>query len=118
MAGNHDRDIPQEFGGRVAAEIVLGSLLLRHVPSAPLSGTFEIAGHLHPVATVSRRGRRLTARCFAANEHRLIMPAFGAYTGGLNVRESAILELFGDGPFDAWLIGNRAIFPVGRHALS
>jgi hypothetical protein len=118
IAGNHDAEIPQDFGGRSVAEIALGPLLLRHIPTAFLSGALEIAGHLHPVATISRRGRRLTARCFAANEQRLIMPAFGAYAGGLNVRESAISQLFGEGPFDAWLIGRAAIFPIGRHALS
>lgn len=117
IAGNHDGQVPQDFGGRSVAEIILGPLLLRHIPSPVLTDAFEIAGHLHPVATVARRGRRLTARCFAADERRLIMPAFGAYTGGLNVREAAISELFGERPFNAWLIGRAAIFPVGRHAL-
>ena len=51
----------------------------------------EIAGHLHPVARVAQRGRAVSRRCFAGDGRRLVMPAFGAYAGGLNVRDRAII---------------------------
>ena len=54
----------------------------------------EIAGHLHPLACIVQRGRALRRRCFAGDGRRLVMPAFGSYAGGLNVRHRAIASLF------------------------
>jgi DNA ligase-associated metallophosphoesterase len=116
LTGNHDPELPDGLGGRIAAEISLGSLTLRHLPKHPLGSEVEIAGHLHPVASVSRRGRRVTSRSFVAGRNRLIMPAFGAYTGGLNVSAPEIASLF-DGGFTAWMIGRSAIYSVSSSAL-
>ena len=66
-----------------------------HVPPrAGREASGEIAGHLHPVARVSRRGRAVSRRCFAGDGARLVMPAFGAYAGGLNVRDRAFAHVF------------------------
>ena len=75
---------------------------------------FEIAGHLHPAAAVEARGHRIRCRCFIADGRRMIMPAFGSYTGALSVRSSAFDGLFDD--FQVWMIGTRAIhrFPAAR----
>lgn len=116
LTGNHDPELPEGLGGRVAGEISLGSLTLRHVPKHSLGSEVEIAGHLHPVASVSRRGRRVTSRSFVAGTNRLIMPAFGAYTGGLNVLAPEIASLF-DGGFTVWMIGRSAIYSVSSSAL-
>ena len=110
IEGNHDPQPPAWLGGTVTGEIAVGGLVFRHEPSAePQQG--EIAGHLHPCATVSLRGRSLRRRCFAADETRLVMPAFGAYAGGLDVRDEAIAMLF-DGAFAAYMLGGRRVYAV------
>lgn len=96
IRGNHDPDPPIDLGGSAAAELVTAGLILRHEPRpAPAPG--EVAGHLHPCAAVAGRGRRLRARCFATDGQRLVMPAFGAYAGGLNVRDEAFAPVFPEG---------------------
>jgi DNA ligase-associated metallophosphoesterase len=117
LTGNHDRTLPRDIGGIVADEIVLGGVSLRHEPSPTLSADAEIAGHLHPVAAVVRRGTRLRARCFATDGRRLIMPAFGAYTGGLNVRSAAFSGLFPTARFAAWMLGRSAVYPFPARVL-
>lgn len=101
LAGNHDPDAPHGHGEAVVGELRLGGLALRHLPAG---GTGEIAGHLHPKAGLIVRGRRVTRSCFASDGARLLMPAMGAYTGGLDVWDPAIAGLF-VGAFDVWLCG-------------
>lgn len=111
ITGNHDPEPPGGLGGEVHDAFELAPFTLRHIPAqAPAAG--EIAGHLHPVAAVVTRGRRQRRRCFATDGTRLVMPAFGAFTGGLNVRHPAFAPIF-DGPkFTAWMIGRDRIYPV------
>jgi DNA ligase-associated metallophosphoesterase len=109
IAGNHDPDPSDGIGGTFARSLALGSLLFRHEPS-PQAREGEIAGHLHPAARVHRRGRSLTRKCFASDGRCLVMPAFGAYTGGLNVRDIAFLTVFGALGFTAHLIGERRLY--------
>jgi DNA ligase-associated metallophosphoesterase len=111
IAGNHDPDLPDGVGGRLADVLALGPLTFRHEPSEhPCDG--EIAGHLHPVARVSQRGRAVSRRCFAGDGRRLVMPAFGAYAGGLNVRDRAIFGLFGTLAFTAYMLGSGRLYAV------
>lgn len=110
IAGNHDPVPPDWLGGRVAEEIVIGNLIFRHEPKA-LNGRGEIAGHLHPCATVTRRGRSLRRRCFVSDGARLLMPAFGAYAGGLDVRDRAVRSLFGE-RFLTYVLGTTRIYAV------
>lgn len=117
LIGNHDPQLPAGLGGRIAAEIALGPLTLRHMPKSALRAEIEIAGHLHPVASITRRGRRLTARSFVAGSDRLIMPAFGAYTGGLNVSAPEISSLFAGRSFTAWMIGRSAVYSFSSSVL-
>ena len=114
ITGNHDRSLPASLGGRVAEEIALGPVMLRHQPRK--RPTCEIAGHLHPVAAVTRRGRSLRRKCFIGDGDRLVMPAFGAYAGGLSVLSAAFEALFPERRFQVWMIGGRAIhlFPANR----
>ena len=110
IAGNHDPEPPAWLGGQIAEEVAIGGLLFRHEPSAmPFAG--EIAGHLHPCASVTRRGRTLRRRCFVSDGARLVMPAFGAYAGGLDVRELAVRTLFPD-IFRAYVLGARRVYAV------
>jgi DNA ligase-associated metallophosphoesterase len=114
ITGNHDPTLPTSLGGRIAEEIALGPVMLRHEPRA--LAECEIAGHLHPVAAITRRGRSLRRKCFIGNGGRLVMPAFGAYAGGLNVLSAPFGVLFPERRFRVWMIGGRAIhvFPSDR----
>jgi DNA ligase-associated metallophosphoesterase len=94
IAGNHDPAPPVDLGGMVREELTLGPLLFRHIAAAATSPG-EVSGHFHPKAALSWRGRRVGGRCFIGDERRLILPAFGAYAGGLDVRDPAIAGLFG-----------------------
>jgi hypothetical protein len=111
LAGNHDPRSPSGVGGEVAAELALGAIALRHEPSAREAGP-EIAGHLHPAAKVRLRGRSVRRRCFVSDGRRLVMPAMGAYAGGLNVRDAAFRPLFPAG-VEAWMLGDERVFRVG-----
>jgi uncharacterized protein len=112
IAGNHDPDLPRDVGGRFADILAIGGLTFRHEPSEqPQDG--EIAGHLHPVARVAQRGRAVSRRCFATDGRRLVMPAFGAYAGGLNVRDQAIFGLFGSLTFTAHMLGAQRLYAIG-----
>jgi hypothetical protein len=111
IEGNHDPQPPAWLGGTVTLELAIGGLVFRHEPSAqPQAG--EIAGHLHPCATVTRHGRSLRRRCFAADASRMVMPAFGAYAGGLNIRDRAIAALFGALSFTAHLLGDGRLYAI------
>lgn len=114
ITGNHDPSPPDDIGGRIVEEMALGPVMLRHQASALGEGEAEISGHLHPAAAVHARGHRIRCRCFIADGRRLVMPAFGSYTGALSVRAEAFTRLF-DG-FDVWMIGTTAIhrFPSSK----
>jgi len=109
IAGNHDPEPAQGIGGVFAQSLSLGPLTFRHEPTEG-SADGEIAGHLHPSARVTQRGRAVTRKCFAADARRLIMPAFGAYAGGLNIRDRAFARVFGALAFTAHLIGERRLY--------
>jgi DNA ligase-associated metallophosphoesterase len=93
ILGNHDPELPSWLGGARAESMRLGDLALRHEPSKS-AAPGEIAGHLHPCAKIVGRGRSVRRRCFATDGARLVMPAFGAFTGGLNLRDAAFAPLF------------------------
>ncbi|MDP2619700.1 MAG: ligase-associated DNA damage response endonuclease PdeM [Hyphomicrobiales bacterium] len=115
IAGNHDPAPPQGLGGEAARELAIDGLTFRHQPLSG-AGAGEIAGHLHPVGRVRVKGRTIRRRCFAADGARLIVPAMGAFTGGLNVLDSAFCDLF-TGPFHAWMLGEKRLYPVRRRRL-
>jgi DNA ligase-associated metallophosphoesterase len=137
IAGNHDPDPAEDIGGTFTAVFARGPLTFRHDPTAryqtewtleleyheniatqtslscaPVAADGEIAGHLHPTARISQRGRSITRRCFATDARRLVMPAFGAYTGGLNIRDPAFGTVFGNLDFTAHLLGERRLYAL------
>lgn len=115
VRGNHDPVIAAELGGEVVDGVTLGGLRLVHEPTIGRA-THEIAGHLHPAARVSVYGHTIRRPCFVGNRLRLVLPAFGTFTGGLNVLDDAFLPLFGTDGFDAWILGQEGVYPVvGRH---
>jgi len=116
IAGNHDPAPSPRYGGELAGEMELDGLILRHEPREGASPG-EVAGHLHPCARVRRSGRSVRRRAFASDGSRLILPAFGAYTGGLNVRDDAFAACF-ERPPDVWMLGRERVYRVaGRNVL-
>jgi DNA ligase-associated metallophosphoesterase len=107
IAGNHDPAPPPAGWGEVAEEINDGPLIFRHEARfGPPHG--EVSGHFHPVAALTVRGRGMRRRCFLTDGDRLILPAFGAYAGGLNALDPAIAQLFPD-DYDALVVGRDTV---------
>ena len=109
ISGNHDPALPRDIGGTVADEVAIGPITFRHEPTGAIG---EIAGHLHPKARVSARGRSMERRCFASDGERAVMPAFGAYAGGLSIRDEAFARVFGERHFTAHLLGDRRVHAI------
>ncbi len=114
VLGNHDRAPPRRFSGEACAELRLGSLTLRHEPMAGAEPG-ELAGHLHPCARVRTESRIQRRRCFATDGSRMVLPAFGAYAGGLNILEDAYAPLF-EAP-TAFVLGSNGVYPIARSLL-
>ncbi|MGD9809781.1 MAG: ligase-associated DNA damage response endonuclease PdeM [Sphingobium sp.] len=111
VTGNHDVSAVFPFG-RAVAEVRLGGIDLRHEVDPAATGP-EISGHFHPKLRLQHRGRNLVRRCFLTDGTRLIIPAFGALTGGLDARHPAIHAVLG-GPVTALVPGEGRLmrFPV------
>jgi DNA ligase-associated metallophosphoesterase len=91
IVGNHDPGFADHCGGRIVDEEIVGGIVLRHeaVPGDPRP---EISGHFHPKLRLSLNGRRISRRCFVASDRKLILPAFGSLTGGLDARHPEIVR--------------------------
>jgi len=109
IAGNHDPALPRDLGGVIASEVAIGGVVFRHEPTGAAG---EIAGHLHPKARVTTRGRTLERRCFVSDGTRAVMPAFGAYTGGLNIRDAAFRKIFQTPGFMAHVLGDNRMHAI------
>jgi DNA ligase-associated metallophosphoesterase len=109
ISGNHDPALPSSLGGMVATEVAIGPIAFRHEPTGAFG---EIAGHLHPKARVASRGRAMERRCFASDGERAVMPAFGAYTGGLSIRDAAFAKIFQSLEFMAHVLGDNRLHVI------
>ena len=107
VLGNHDPTPPDGIGGTSVAEWQAGPLTFRHAAEAGATG--EVSGHFHPRAQVAVRGTMVARACFVADARRVLMPALGAYTGGLDVRDAAIMRLFPRGG-RVFLLGRERLF--------
>jgi metallophosphoesterase superfamily enzyme len=92
-------------------------VVFRHQAVSGAAG--EISGHHHPKAAVPARGTSVTRPCFVTDARRVVMPAFGAYTGGMDVREPGIAQLFPRGG-RVFLLGRERLysFAIGPSAAS
>lgn len=116
VIGNHDADGPQALPGETADELALAGLVLRHEPRAgPQPG--EVAGHLHPAAKVRAPRGTIRRRCFVTDAERAVLPAFGAYAGGLNVRDEVFAGLFVRPPL-AGALGMDRVRAIGWRQLA
>jgi uncharacterized protein len=116
ISGNHDPDIKHTLPGSNCNELELSGVTLRHEPQF-MAGTFEIAGHLHPCARIEQRGRSLRKRCFAVNENHMVLPAFGALTGSLNVLNTAYHGMMGKTDARAIVLGQTAAYAIKANRL-
>jgi len=116
LTGNHDPLITPLLGGHVIETLQIEGLTLRHAP-AESRVTHEIAGHMHPAARISMHGASIRRPCFVGNGRRLILPAFGAFTGGLNILDEAFAPLFGSDGMSVWMLGQDALYPVAARYL-
>lgn len=116
ITGNHDPEPPANLGGEVLNELHEGSLIFCHEPNEG-QAMGEIAGHLHPKARLVRRGRSIRRPCFAVSTQRMILPSFGAYTGGLDVMDKAFDNLFEAKKFHALMRGDGQIYKIPAREL-
>jgi len=117
IAGNHDPDPTPAFGGTVRREVHEGGLVFRHIARPDAHPAGEVSGHYHPKAKVRLRGRTVRRPCFVHDGRRLVLPAFGAYTGGLNVHAPAFREVF-TGGFHAHVLGPATVYAFPGTRLS
>jgi DNA ligase-associated metallophosphoesterase len=111
VMGNHDPEGPGGLPGETAATLAVRDLTLRHEPE-PGERPGEVAGHLHPCARVEGAGRSVRRRCFVTDGARLVLPAYGAYAGGLSIRDAAFDGLFARPPL-VGALGSRRVHAVG-----
>ena len=111
ITGNHDAEGPQGLAGETAGELAFGDLVLRHEPRGGADHAWA-SGHLHPCARIRGLGASTRRRCFVSDGVRIILPAFGAYAGGLNVLDVAYEGMFA-GERQVVALGRERCFPVG-----
>ena len=122
IEGNHDpepQNILGDLGGRSESELIDGPLVFRHQAHGQKSGRAvagEVSGHWHPKAAVRLPPKRISAPCFVSDGRRLVLPAFGAYTGGLNVLDPAVSALF-QGNFLVHLLRKSKLYVFQRDNL-
>ncbi len=98
VTGNHDGETAGGLGGRVVPELLVGGVCLRH-EAVPGFSRAEISGHFHPKVRVPlRTGRQVSRPCLALAGERLVLPAYGAYAGGLSVDDRAFVSALGQSP--------------------
>jgi DNA ligase-associated metallophosphoesterase len=107
VQGNHDPTPPNGVGGEWVEAFATTTLTFRHQAKPGTQG--EISGHHHPKAAIPARGGTVSRPCFVTDARRVVMPAFGAYTGGLDVRDPAIIRLFPRGG-RVFLLGRERLY--------
>jgi DNA ligase-associated metallophosphoesterase len=108
ITGNHDPAFADPCGGTLREEAEVDGLLLRH-EADPAETRPELSGHFHPKLRIHHRGRQVSRRCFVATERKLILPAFGSLTGGLDAAHPEIVRAVGGGA--------EALIPVADRLL-
>jgi uncharacterized protein len=112
ITGNHDPELRDRCGGAVVAEALLDGILLRH-EADPAERRPELSGHFHPKLRVTLRGRQVARRCFVATASKLVLPAFGSLTGGLDADHPEIRRALGCGAEALVPVADRLLrFPV------
>jgi DNA ligase-associated metallophosphoesterase len=112
ITGNHDPGFADHCGGAVVEEAEVDGLVLRH-EADPAETRPELSGHFHPKLRITHRGRQVSRRCFVATETKLILPAFGSLTGGLDAHHPEIVRAVGTGAQALVPVQDRLLrFPI------
>ncbi len=111
IEGNHDPG-PIDMGGSHLAELGLGPLTFRHIAQAGAAG--EVSGHYHPKAGVQARGRTITRPAFLLDDARLILPAYGTYTGGLRSQSEVLCQIMTAGSLAILTGPQPVVVPMPR----
>jgi len=112
IVGNHDVGFADHCGGAVVEEAQVDGLILRH-EAEPAETRPELSGHFHPKLRITHRGRQISRRCFVATATKLILPAFGALTGGLDAHHPEIVRAVGTGAQALVPVQDRLLrFPI------
>jgi hypothetical protein len=112
ITGNHDPGIADHCGGAIVPEAMVDGLVLRH-EADPAETRPELSGHFHPKLRINHRGRQVARRCFVATATKLILPAFGALTGGLDAHHPEIVRAVGAGAQALVPVQDRLLrFPI------
>lgn len=112
IVGNHDPGFADQCGGRIVEEAEVDGLVLRH-EADPAEARPELSGHFHPKLRISQRGRQVSRRCFVATATKLILPAFGSLTGGLDAHHPEIVRAVGPGAEALVPVQDRLLrFPI------
>lgn len=110
VEGNHDVGLIRDESLTFVDEHMVDGLAFRHEPEA--SDLPQIVGHFHPKLTTRLRGHRVSGKCFAVNRSLLILPAFGSFTGGLDITHPAFIELSPNDRFQPYLVVGRTVLPI------
>ena len=112
IVGNHDPGFADHCGGRIEDEVEIGGITLRHEAQRD-DPRPEISGHFHPKLRMQLKGRRVSRRCFVKSANKIIMPAFGSLTGGLDAHHPEILRSVGTGAAALVPVSDRLLrFPL------
>jgi DNA ligase-associated metallophosphoesterase len=112
ITGNHDPGFADHCGGEIVEEAEVDGLLLRH-EADPAETRPELSGHFHPKLRITQRGRHISRRCFVATERKLILPAFGSLTGGLDAGHPEIIRAVGGSAEALVPVADRLLrFPI------
>ena len=111
VVGNHDSEIDATLAGEVVESVQLANITLLHEPVTNVET--QIIGHFHPKASHKVRRTALRGKCFALHDKLLIMPAFGQYTGGLDINDDALLALLPKKSRRCMIMYDDAIYNLG-----
>ncbi|RUT34506.1 ligase-associated DNA damage response endonuclease PdeM [Arsenicitalea aurantiaca] len=114
LSGNHDPS-PHRLGGICRAALEIGGLRLAHMPEKGRPGL--VAGHLHPAARVVINGRSTRRPCFVHDGRLMILPAYGASTGSINILGKAFAGLFDRSALEITMLGRGQLYPVSARRL-
>ena len=111
VEGNHDPDLPDGIPGTPCFEIILDNMVFRHEPENE-EPKAQVIGHFHPKMRTAIKRRRFSGKCFVNDKHIFIMPAFGQFTGGLDIDDDVVKALISPSKRDVFMLCDSIIFKV------
>ncbi len=116
VLGNHDPDLPDDIPGDKCHHLRLGKVLVVHEPEKTIAP--QIVGHFHPKGRLMLNRQRLTGKCFVVTDSLMILPAFGQYTGGLDINDAAIIKRAPKSGRRCYFLYEKLIYPLNERGQS